>query len=34
LRLRLRYGHVSQSGPVAAHADQLRLILYYDPPRL
>jgi outer membrane porin, OprD family len=34
LSLRARYGHVSQSGPFAAHADQLRLILYYDPPRL
>jgi len=33
LTLRARYGHVSQAGPVAAHADQLRLILYYDPPR-
>lgn len=34
LTLRVRYGHVSQAGPVAAHADQLRLILYYKPPRL
>ncbi len=34
LTLRARYGHVSQAGPVAAHADQLRLMLYYDPPRL
>jgi hypothetical protein len=34
LSVRARYGHLSQAGPVAAHADQLRLILYYDPPRL
>jgi outer membrane OprD family porin len=32
LTLRARYGHVSQAGPAELHANQLRLILYYDPP--
>jgi hypothetical protein len=32
LTVRARYGHVSQAGPVELHTDQLRLMLYYDPP--
>jgi hypothetical protein len=32
LTLGARYGHVSEAGPMARHADQLRLILYYNPP--
>jgi hypothetical protein len=34
LKVLLRYGHVSQAGPVELHTDQLRLILYYDLPWL
>ena len=31
LKLRVRYGHLSDAGPGAPHANQLRLILNYDP---
>jgi hypothetical protein len=31
LKLLARYGHVSEAGPQQRHANQLRLVLYYDP---
>jgi hypothetical protein len=34
LTLLARYGEVSQSGPTQHHTEQLRLIIYYDPPWL
>jgi hypothetical protein len=34
LTLLARYGEVSQAGPTQHHTEQLRLIVYYDPPWL
>lgn len=34
LMLRLRYGHASQDDPAGSDQDELRLMIYYDPPSL
>jgi hypothetical protein len=30
----VRYAHVSQKGPLTSDLDDLRLLVYYDPPGL
>ncbi|WP_448142905.1 OprD family outer membrane porin [Stenotrophomonas bentonitica] len=34
LMMRVRYAHVSQKGPQTSDLDDLRLLVYYDPPGL
>ncbi|WP_421567252.1 OprD family outer membrane porin [Stenotrophomonas sp. PD6] len=34
LMMRLRYAHVTQKGPQSSDLDDLRLLVYYDPPGL
>jgi len=34
LMMRVRYAHVSQKGPLTSDLDDLRLLVYYDPPGL
>jgi len=34
LMLRLRYAHVEQKDPARSDLDDLRILIFYDPPSL